>query len=164
QAIVLFFENVNLQDLIQHHGRWFETIIFVWAFLQGETFVIFAGAAAAQDVLDIKTLILLTWAGSFCGDQVTFWIGRRYGRKFLCRHPKLEHVLEKILVRLERHDRVFILFYRFIFGVRNISPFALGLSHLTRKEFTTWNVFGALLAAIGFSMFGYLFGEVLENV
>jgi membrane protein DedA with SNARE-associated domain len=164
QAIVFFFENVNLQDLIQHHRNWFDTIVFVWTFLQGETFIIFAGAAAAQDVVDIKSLIFFTWLGSFCGDQFCFWLGRKYGRRWLTRFPKLDHLMQRILARLERHDRVFILFYRFIYGVRNVSPFALGMSHLTWKEYTTWNAMGALLAALGFSLFGYLFGEALENV
>ncbi|MBI3419490.1 MAG: DedA family protein [Proteobacteria bacterium] len=164
QAVALFFENTSIHDLILRHGSWFWTVVFVWACLQGETFVIFAGAAAAQDVLDIKLLILFAWLGTFCGDQVYFYMGRRWGRRFLHHFPKFEHAVDKILKLIERHDRVYILFYRFIFGVRNISPFALGLSHLTWKEFSTWNFIASLVAAVGFSMLGFLFGETLENV
>ena len=155
---------MSVHDLVLHHGRWFWSVVFVWAFLQGETFVIFAGAAAAQDVLDIRLLILFAWIGTFCGDQFYFYLGRKFGPGLMHRFPSLERATKKILTRIEKHDRVFILFYRFIYGVRNVSPFALGLSHITYKEFTRLNVFAALLAAFGFSMIGYLFGEALDNV
>jgi membrane protein DedA with SNARE-associated domain len=164
QAVSLFFENANLQELIRHHKGWFDMIVFVWTAMQGQSFLIFAGAAAAQDVLDIRTLILCAWAGGFFGDQVCFYLGRKYGTKILHKFPKMETAIQRVLIKIERHDRVFILIYRFIYGVRNISPFALGMSHLTWKEYTTWNVVGALIAALGYSMLGFLFGEVLDNV
>jgi len=51
-----------------------------WAFFEGETFVLFAGAAGAvTGLIDPLLLILAFWLGSFAGDQLWFTLGRRYG-------------------------------------------------------------------------------------
>ena len=41
-----------LHDLIARYGAWIYAVAFVWAFFEGETFVLFGGAAAAQGMLD----------------------------------------------------------------------------------------------------------------
>ena len=38
---------MDVNQLIAEHGAWFYPITFLWTFLEGETFVIFAGAASA---------------------------------------------------------------------------------------------------------------------
>src|ERR1043166_6895739 len=147
QAIDLFFANVNLTSLIKRHGDWYYAIIFVWTFLQGEIFVIFSGAAAAKGILDIKYLILVTWVGTFLGDQFTFYLGHKYGPKLMKHFPKLEPAVHKAAEKIRKYEAPFILFYRFIVGVRNISPFAIGISGLPWKEFTAWNFLASLIAA-----------------
>ncbi len=37
---------MDVNQLIADYGGWFYAITFLWTFLEGETFVIFAGAAA----------------------------------------------------------------------------------------------------------------------
>lgn len=157
------FSSVDLNELIQRHGDWFYVITFIWTFLEGETFVIFAGAAAAQDILDIRVLILVAWLGSFCGDQTYFYLGRRFGPWLLRKMPKLQKGMDKVAVLIKKYDVAFILSYRFLYGLRNISSAAMGISGLDWKKFAVWNCLAALIWSVTFSMGGYLFGEALDN-
>src|SRR5579883_1443250 len=71
--------HLDIRRLILEHGRWFYLITFVWTFVEGETFVIFAASFAAQGLLNPFILLLSAWLGSFSGDQAYFYIGRRFG-------------------------------------------------------------------------------------
>lgn len=154
----------DVYQFIELHGNWFYVITFVWTFLEGETFVLFAGAAAAQDILDIRLLIAISWLGSYCGDQTYFYLGRRFGPGILKRFPKLQKGADKVAGLILKYDVAFILTYRFIYGLRNVSSFAMGLSGLDWKKFAFWNFWAAGIWAFTFSMVGFLFGEVLDNV
>lgn len=161
QAITLFFENVNLTSLIKKHGDWFYTITFIWTFLEGETFVIFAGAAAAKGILDIKALLVVAWIGSYCGDQLYFYLGRRFGKAILKRFPDMGKGSKKVAQLIKKYDIAFILTYRFVYGLRNISSFAMGMSGLDWRKFSAWNLLAAFIWATAFSLGGYFFGEAL---
>ena len=63
---------MDISQLIAEHGAYFYLIAFVWTFLEGETFVLFAAFAAAQGLLNPALLLAATWLGSFCGDQSLF--------------------------------------------------------------------------------------------
>jgi membrane protein DedA with SNARE-associated domain len=163
-AIALFFQNVDIHQMVQEHRSWFYTIAFVWAFLEGETFLIFAGAAASKGMLDVKLLIAAAWAGSVCGDQLYFFLGRKYGTRILKRFPKVNAIAQKVFVLIKKHDVLFILTYRFLWTVRNFSSFSLGCANVSWKKFAPLNVIAAFIWAVVFSMTGYLFGEVLDEV
>ena len=150
-------------DLIRHHGDLFYLITFVWTALEGETFVIFAALAAQQGVLNIEALFVAAWAGSFCGDQLFFFTGRRFGTRILARFPSLQPKLDKIFGWLEKYATAFILSYRFMYGVRNISSIAIGMSHLPWKRFVGLNAIAAFIWAVIFCGAGYLFGGVIAD-
>ena len=150
--------------LIQKHGDLFYLITFVWTALEGETFVIFAGLAAQKGMLNFWLLFLAAWLGTFCGDQVFFFAGRRYGTHILDRLPKLKPALDQSLGWLERHAAAFILAYRFMYGIRNISGIAIGMSSLPWQKFALWNALAAFVWATAFAGFGYLFGNALSHI
>ncbi len=164
QAVQFFFENVDINSVIHRHGSWFYLITFVWAFLEGETFVIFAGTAAARGSINIYYLIFWAWMGSFCGDQLYYILGRKFGKHLLHRFPKLEHSVDKVSKLILKHDVAFILSYRFIYGLRNIASVCIGISGLPWRKFAMWNFLAAFIWANAFAWSGYLFGEVLGKV
>jgi len=154
-------------QLIREHGDLFYAIAFAWAFFEGETFVLFAGVAAHRGLLRAELIILAAWIGSFCGDQVWFWIGRQYGTRLITRFPKMKPGTQRALGFLERYSTWFILSYRFMYGIRNVSSFAMGMSQLTWKRFSALNFIAAGVWATSFTMAGYYFsnmaGRVLQN-
>ena len=154
----------EIYDLVHQHGDLFYLITFAWTALEGETFVIFAGLAAQKGVINIWLLFLAAWLGSFVGDQIMFWIGRIVGVRILHHFPRLEPGIEHALGWLERHAPIFILTYRFMYGLRNVSSIAIGLSHLTWKKFAAWNFLAAFVWAAAFIGIGYLYGDVIAHM
>jgi membrane protein DedA with SNARE-associated domain len=155
---------MDISQLIAEHGAFFYFIAFVWTFLEGETFVLFSAFAAAQGLLNPVLLLIATWLGSFCGDQTYFWIGRYFGLRLLNRFPRWRYGVESALHWLERYYTGFILSFRFIYGVRNFSSFAMGMSAVYWKRFLTLNFLAAGLWAGSFVAVGYFLGHAFRAV
>jgi membrane protein DedA with SNARE-associated domain len=155
---------MDVQQLILEHGVWSYLITFAWTFFEGETFVLFVGFAAAQELLSAPLLLVAAWLGSFTGDQCYFWIGRHFGLRVLARQPKWRERVDAALGWLKRYDALFILSFRFIYGVRNFSSFALGISGIDWKRFLILNFTAAGLWAAVFVGAGYLCGHALQSM
>jgi len=155
---------MEINRLIAEHGAWFYLIAFIWTFLEGETVVLFAGFAAAQGMLNPFLLLAATGLGSFAGDQSWFWVGRHFGSRLLDRFPRWRFGVEAALRWLERYNTGFILSFRFIYGVRNFSSFAMGMSAIRGKRFLALNFFAAALWAASFVAVGYFLGHAFRAV
>src|SRR5712664_3929507 len=155
---------MDLHQLIAEYGAYTYLGAFVWTFLEGETIVLFAGFAAAQGLVDPLLLLGAAWLGSFAGDQFYFWIARHFGVRLLERFPRWRHGVDGALRWLERYDAWFILSFRFIYGVRNFSSFALGLSAVKWERFLRLNFLAAGLWAASFVAVGYFLGHAFRAV
>jgi len=163
-SIASFFGNLDIFQLIDDYREWFYLITFVWTFVEGETFVIIAGAAAAAGKLNIYLLTLCAGLGSFCGDQFYFFIGRNYGKYLLKRFPRWQPGIDASLTLLGKYHVGFILSFRFIYGVRNFASFAMGMSEVSWPRFFVLNFIAATVWAIIFAGSGYLLGRAFEHM
>ncbi len=156
----------DIAHLIQKYGYLFYGITFIWTFLEGETFVIFAGALAVPGLggattpppINIYVLILAAWIGSFCGDQLYFFLGRRYGNRILRRFPKLQGGVQLAIDMLHKYHTFFILTYRYMYGIRNFASLGMGMSDLSWPRFAVLNFIAAFLWANSFAWGGYALG------
>jgi membrane protein DedA with SNARE-associated domain len=145
----------HYEHLIQTYGYW---ALLVGTFLEGETILIVAGALAGQGVLELPFVVLAALAGSVAGDQLHFWIGRYKGDWILARFANQRELLEKALQRVERHRILLVLIFRFMYGLRTVTSFALGMTRIPIWLFTPLNAVGAAAWAATFASAGYLFG------
>jgi membrane protein DedA with SNARE-associated domain len=75
-------------DLIRQHGD-AASIMFAYAASHSLLLTLFAGYAAHSGALGFGTLIMVCWFGTFAGDVIRFWIGRRFGTRWLDPSPSL---------------------------------------------------------------------------
>jgi membrane protein DedA with SNARE-associated domain len=155
---------MDINRLIAENGEYFYLLAFIWTFLEGETVILFAAFAAAQGLLDPLLLLGVAWLGSYSGDQCYFWLGRHCGTRLLERFPRWRHGVDAALYWLERYNTGFILSFRFIYGVRNFSSFALGLSAVRWGRFCGLNFVAAGLWAGSFVATGYFLGHAFRTV
>ena len=92
------------------------------------------------------------------------WISGRRRSRAIDRFPRWRHGVDAALRWLERYDDGFILSFRFIYGVRNFSSFALGLSAVRWERFLRLNLCAALLWASSFVAVGYFLGHAFRAV
>lgn len=140
-------------------------LVLVATFIEGETIVILMGAASSAGELpiNVELLALAAFAGSFCGDQLYYLIGRRYGAPLLNRWPTLGHKIEWAFQLVKDHPTLFILSFRFIYGIRNIAPFVIGISGVPRLRYMVLNFIAAMVWAHSFAWGGYWLGKALEH-
>jgi membrane protein DedA with SNARE-associated domain len=155
---------MDLERFILDYGAWSYLVTFVWTFFEGETFVLLAGFAAARGSLSAPLLIVVAGLGSFAGDQCYFWIGRHFGLRLMARRPDWRARVDSALGWLKRWDAGFILTFRFIYGVRNFSSFALGISGIPWQRFMSLNFLAAWLWAATFVGLGFLCGRSVEHI
>jgi membrane protein DedA with SNARE-associated domain len=155
---------MDVERFIIEHGAWTYLITFVWTFFEGETFVLLAGFAAAHGLLEAPLLLAAAALGSFGGDQCYFWIGRHFGLRLMAKRPDWRARVDAALGWLKRFDIGFILTFRFIYGVRNFSSFALGVSGIAWQRFLTLNFLAAWIWACVFVGLGYVCGHALETM
>lgn len=154
-----------LQTVLTQYGYWLYPIILVWTFIEGETVVIVSGALASEGKynINVELLALCAFAGSFLGDQLYYYIGRRYGTPLLARWPTLGEKIEWAFRLVKTHPIVFILSFRFIYGIRNIAPFVIGISGVSRLRYFVLNFIAAMIWAHSFAWGGYMLGRALED-
>jgi len=152
-------------NLANNYGALAYLVILVWTFLEGETIVLITAAALSGGIISLNVwlLLLVSFCGSFAGDQLWFAVGRRYGAGLLARWPSLESKTEGVFRLLDRYNDLFILTFRFIYGLRNISPFAIGMTHVSRSRFFVLNLTAALVWANAFVWGGYFLGRALDT-
>ena len=108
-------------DVIRQHGNAAYSFLFVYAAGHSLLLTLFAGYAVHSGALDYFTLIMVCWAGTFTGDVFRFWIGRRFGTRWLTSFPKLERFVQTAAGLADRHYAWMMLFHRFPNGIRGVA-------------------------------------------
>ena len=135
--------------------------VFVGTLLEGETILLLAGIAAHKGYLSFPLVVAVAVAGGALGDQILFAVGRRYGRALLRRYPRLEVRAAPVGRLIERHQSALIVGVRFLYGMRLVGPFAIGMSGVSRSRFLVLNLLGAAIWAPLFIGLGKVFGHTI---
>ena len=151
-------------DLIRQQGDAAYSLMFGFAASHSLLFALFAGYAAHSGALGFAPVIVVFWFGSFVGDAIRFWIGRRFGTRWLRSFPKLERTVQTAARLTDRHHVWMILFHRYPHGIRGVAGFAYGTSQLPWPTFLALNFAGAGLWSCMVVSAGYAFGQVSEKV
>jgi membrane protein DedA with SNARE-associated domain len=151
----------TLKSLIADYGY---LAIFIGCFLEGETILVLGGFAAYSGYLDLGWVTFAGFSGSFLGDQLYYFLARKWGHKVLNRFPSWRPGIARALRLLEKYDVAFILSFRFIYGVRSVSSVAIGLSSVPPSRFLPYNFIAAAVWAIVIAGLGYVFGEAINLI
>jgi membrane protein DedA with SNARE-associated domain len=136
--------------------------IFLGAGIEGEAAAIAGGILAHKGLVPLWAAMLAAACGSCIVDQAYFFVGR-HCRSYawvdrLARKP----AFDKALAFLERHPTAFILGFRFVYGMRTISPIAIGTSRIPTEQFVPLNMLAAAVWGPLFIWIGYVFGKTVD--
>lgn len=134
------------------------------ALLEGETIVIIAGILAHSGYLQLPWVIGIAFCGAFCADQFVFQVGKHRGKRFLEKRPHWEPRIDRVRRFLVGYKIVAVLGYRFIYGMRTITPIVIGASGFATRQFVLLNLCSTFLWAVVVASAGYFFGNVVEAV
>ena len=133
-------------------------------FLEGETALVLGAFMAHRGYLDLPLVILIGFIVAFGSDQFFFWMGRTHGTAFLEKRPSWASKMEKARALLGKNSTLLFLGIRFVYGLRTVLPFAIGMSKADARKFVILNLIGAVIWAVLFGMAGYLSGRAIEMI
>ncbi len=158
-SVVLY--GMTLESFVATYGY---PALLTGALLEGETIVIIAGIMAHSGYLQLPWVIGVAFCGAFCADQFWFQVGKRKGKRFFEKRPQWKPRIGKVRRFLVGYQVVAVLSYRFIYGMRTITPIVIGASDFSTRRFVFLNFCSTLLWAAAVASAGYFFGNVIEAV
>jgi len=152
---------MTLQSFIDSYGY---IVILVGTFFEGETILVLGGIAAKLGHLQLVWVIVSAFCGSLLGDQLLFQVGRFRGHVLLQRFPAWKRRSDAVLQKLEKHRLPITLGFRFVYGMRTVTPFVLGMTRAPFLEFLLLNTLSAAAWAALIGSLGFIFGHGLELI
>jgi membrane-associated protein len=166
--------SLDPRDLLESFGPWAtvglfliifaETGLLIGFFLPGDSLLFTAGILASKGNLNIAVIAIGCFLAAVIGDQVGYTIGRRAGPA-LFRRPDSRIFKQKYVDRtkefFDKHGPKTILLARFVPIVRTFAPVLAGVGEMSRRTFTTYNVVGGFVWAVGVTVAGYILGEAI---
>lgn len=161
--------------LIGHWGYFAIVLLVVFGNmgvpLPEETVLVVAGYLAWRGDLHLAVVIAVGVMSAVIGDNIGYWLGRRYGQGALERHSRWMLGGARRLARIEgfvaRRGAVAVFVARFVPGLRFVAGPLAGALGLPFPRFLTANLLGALAyvpIAVGAGYFvGYGLGQFLED-
>ena len=146
----------TLQALIEQYGY---VAVFLGCFVEGETVLVLGGFAAHLGYLSLPAVIGTAAVAGFVGDQVLFWIGRRYGDRVFTRFPKLASLRPRARHLLDRYGAWAAFGLRFMVGMRLAGAISIGAAGFPLRRFLPANAAGAIVWAVAIGTAGYVFGQ-----
>lgn len=148
-----------IEQIIAQYGY---LALFAGVAVEGEATLIAASLAAHQGYLDLPWVVVVAFVAAVTGDQFFFFLGRLRGKRYLKSHPSWQSRVGRVQSLLERHNRLVIVLSRFLYGLRSIAPFTMGMSEIKTGTFLFLNAISAFVWAVLVGSFGFLFGALLE--
>lgn len=162
---------LDAATLLEAFGPWviagIALVVFIesgvlFPFLPGDSLLVTAAVLRDQLNVSIWALLAVGFVAAFLGDQVGFWLGRKFGRKLFkadARVLKLQylHAAEDFFAK---HGPAALVLGRFVPIVRTYVPVAAGTAQMPYRHFIGWNVTGAALWVLSMNLVGVFLGNI----
>ncbi len=152
---------MTIEALVARYGL---AAIFLGAGLEGETAVVTGGVLAHRGLVPLADVVVAAILGSFVADQGFFLFGRHFREHRFVRRIRGKPAFARALEWMERYPRGFIFCYRFVYGIRTVSPVAIGTSRIGTPTFVAVNALAATVWGSLFTGIGNVFGQGLETL
>jgi len=151
---------MSIGDFITGYGP---VAVLLGVVFEGETAAFLGGLFSHRGLMPYWEAAAAAVFGSWIGDQTLFYAGRYADRFPIVNRAMHAKHAERVKALLLVHPDAFIFSFRFIFGLRTISPVIIGLSGVSPLRFFIINLAAALVWGVGVTMAGYLFGNAIET-
>ena len=152
----------TIEAIIQDYGVGIYIILFGYCAVKSGLLPLFAGYAAQIGLLDLSFVILTVASGGYLGDEIRFFVSRRYGVSKIENSKRFSPILKKARHLMHRYGHAYIFLYRYPKGMRTIGALPVGLTNISWLRFTCLNMASVLLWVVIFVGGGYFFGASLE--
>lgn len=150
-----------MEQLFYDYGYAF---LIIAALIEGEVFLLVAGSLAYHGYFQLPIVMLFSFVGAIIHDQSLYWVGYFGGDRLLNRFSSLKKKSEKAVKLMKKHNTALILGFRFVYGIRTITPIIIGLSGISQKRYALLTITAAAIWSVIISCLGYYFAEMVEVI
>jgi membrane-associated protein len=141
-----------------------ETGVVVMPFLPGDSLLFAVGLiASTTGQIDIYTIIPLLVLAALLGDNLNYFIGRKFGDFIQSKERilflKKSHIEDTEKYFAENGGKTVIL-ARFIPIVRTIAPFVAGAGEMKYRTYLLYCITGAFIWVTSITLLGYFLGNI----
>ena len=137
--------------------------LFAYCFLKSGALPLFAGVLVGTGSLTIGPVVAACFLGAYLGDELRFFLGRKYAEPIKAKWPKTSRFIETGRALLTRYGQWYIFLYRYPKGMRTIGAFPVGMSDMTYKRFFLLNSASATIWVTLLVGAGFWFGSNAEK-
>ena len=138
-----------------------ETGLVVIAFFPGDGLLFSAGLFAASGALELGILLPLLSLATIAGNTSNYFIGKYLGHRFFQKKDTVwARQLEKAHQYHDRYGPWAVALSRFFPFMRTLVPFAAGLTAMSFRLFTPYNILGGIAWITAYVLAGFFFGEI----
>ena len=136
---------------------------FLMPFLPGDALIFTIGLLSQEESLNIWIVIPLLMFAAVLGDNVNYYVGKRFGDYIMNsekdRFIKKSHI-QKAKHFFDKNGKNSIIIARFVPVVRTIVPFLCGSTKVKYSTFLTFSIIGAFLWVGVIGLLGYNLGKI----
>ena len=142
---------MHLEQLI---ADWGYLAVFFAAFLEGEVALLMTGILSGAGLLWWPLATVCGASGTICGTQIWYGVGRIAGDRVLASRPEMQERVLHVQEQFHQRGLWLMIFYRFAYGLRAITPFALGAARVSPWKYMPfdaicWFVWLACVSGLG---------------
>ena len=152
---------MDFGQLVESIGPW---AIALGSGFEGETAAIAGGVMAHGEIFPIWAAWLACAFGAFVADEMFFQIGRRFRDRPFVTRVRQKPAFARAVAFIERYPNAFIFIFRFLYGLRTVSPIALGLTNIPLRRFATLNALACLVWSAIYTAIGFWFGPTVDRI
>ncbi|WP_417517817.1 DedA family protein [Minwuia sp.] len=138
-------------------------LLFGYCALKSGALPLLAGVLAHSGALDVVPVLAASFLGGYIGDEMRFFVARRYGDKLFASRPRWRAYVERAAQVMERYGTAYVFLYRYPKGMRTIGALPLGLSEISWMRFTLLNAASAALWSGVLVGLGFFLGDQLAE-
>ena len=152
-----------------------EAYVILWALALGDAVVpilpseaalITAGLLSVVGDLTLGWVIVAGALGAYCGDSISYGLGRFAGRPFQERFlngKRAERALHWSRDQLEERGGLLLVVARYVPGGRTAATFTCGVTHFPYGRFAAFDALAAISWAVYASVLGYFGGRFFRD-
>ncbi|QEK39068.1 DedA family protein [Candidatus Nesciobacter abundans] len=151
----------DINALIHNYGYW---IVFLGSMIEGESVLLTASALAYTGVLSIYKVFALSFVGTCIADQLLYNLGYYIGPGFLEKWKTSRKLFNRLKHIAIKYQNIYILSFRFIYGIRIISPIIIGVVKVDQKKYAILNIVASFIWAFISCLIGYFLGSAVSKM
>ena len=152
-------------EFLKHYGYFAMLPLMI---IEGPVVTIISAMLASLGAFSWPIVLVISIAGDMIGDLIFYWLGYRFGMKFVNKIGKYMGITERLVLRMEKyfqkHGGKTIFAVKSTTGLCWTTFVAAGIVKMDFKKFIQYSFFGGIVWSSFLVAMGYFYGYLWKSI